>query len=129
MKKIARYLLKAERLCWEYRTVDGEIEWVDVMVDSDLAGDTKTRRSTSGGMVVVGGVAIKLWSRTQKGRSLSSAEAEYYAIVTGSAEDLAIQALAAEMGWTLGVRVHADTSGAKVVASRRGSGRMANSSY
>ena len=57
---------------------------------------------------------------TQRGRSLSSAEAEYYAIVTGAAEALAVQALAEEMGWKMSVRVHTDSSAAKAVASRRG---------
>ena len=107
-----------------YRNGDDEIEWVDAMADSDWAGEPKTRLSTSGGMLVAGGAAIKHWSRTHKGRSLSSAEAEYYAIVIGRAEGLAIQALAAEMGWNVGVRVHTDSSGAKSAASRRGLGQM-----
>ena len=50
------------------------------------------RKSTSGGLVVVGEIAVKSWSRTQRGWSLSTAEAEYYAIVTGLAEALAVQA-------------------------------------
>ena len=62
--------------------------------------------------------------RTQRGRSLSSAEAEYYAIVTGVAEALAVQALAEEMGWKMSVRVHTDSSAAKAVASRRGLGKL-----
>ena len=67
---------------------------IDVYVDSDWAGDKQQRKSTSGGLVIVGGRVVKSWSRTQRGRSLSSAEAEYYAIVMGAAEALAVQALA-----------------------------------
>ena len=72
--------------------------------------------------MIVGEIAVKSWSRTQRGRSLSSAEAEYYAIVTGVAEALAVQAMAEEMGWKMSVRVHTDSSAAKAVASRRGLG-------
>jgi len=124
IKHAARYLLEAARLVWKFGELDEEIDWIDVFVDSDWAGDSTTRRSTSGGMVVVGGVAIKHWSRTQKGRSLSSSEAEYYAIVSGSAEGLAMQAMAEELGWKLKVRVWTDSSGAKSAVSRRGLGKM-----
>ena len=70
---------------------------LDVCVDSDWAGSTD-RKSTSGGMVCVDEAAIKHWSRTQKARALSSGEAEYYAIVTGSAEGLGMQSLATDLG-------------------------------
>ena len=72
----------------------------------------------------MGGIAVQSWSRTQRGRSLSSDEAEYYAFVTGVAEALAVQALAEEMGWKMSVRVHTDLSAAKAVASRRGLGKL-----
>ena len=75
----------------------------------------------TGGSVVVGGIAVNSWSPTQRGRSLSSAaEAEYYAIVTGAAEALAVQALAEEMGLKMSARVHTDASAARAVACRRG---------
>ena len=96
---------------------------LDVYVDSDWAGSTD-RKSTSGGMVCVDGAATKHWSRTQKARALSSGEAEYYAIVTGSAEGLGVQSLAIDLGWSFRVVVHTDSSTAKSVAGRRGRGRM-----
>ena len=83
-------------MTWEYKA-GARTDMIDVYVDSDWAGDRQQRKSTSGGLVIVGGIAVKSWSRTQRGRSLSSAEAEYYVIVTGVAEALAVQALAEEM--------------------------------
>ena len=74
--------------------------------------------------MIVGGIVVKSWSRTQRGRSLSSAEAEYYAIVTGAAEALAVQALAEKLDWKMSVRVHTDSSPAKAVTSRRGLGKL-----
>ena len=41
------------------------------------------RRSTSG-MMMVNGTVVKHWSITQASRALSTAEAEYYAVVTAS---------------------------------------------
>ena len=111
-------------MVWKFDDKGEETLWIDVLADTDWAGDATTRRSTSGGMIAVGDVAIKHWSRTQKGRSLSSTEAEYYAVVSGSAEGLAVQAMAHELGWTLKVRVWTDSSGAKSAVSKRGLGKM-----
>ena len=55
---------------------------VDVYVDSDYAGCPRTRKSTSGGCVMMGSHLIKSWSSTQNNViSLSSGEAELYSIV------------------------------------------------
>ena len=120
IKRLVRYLGGAKRLVWKYgeKETDEETVWVDVYVDSDWATGWK-RKSTSGGMIVVDGVGIKHWSRTQKARALSSGEAEYYALVTGSAEGLGLQSLAEELGWTVKVRVWTDSSAGKSVAMRR----------
>ena len=97
---------------------------LEVYVDSDWAGSAD-RKSTSGGIVCIGGTAIKHWSRTQKARALSSGEAEYYAVVTGSAEGLGVQSLATDLGWEFQckVAIKTDSSAAKSVAGRRGVGK------
>ena len=110
-------------MTWEYKA-GARTDLIDVYVDSDGAGDRQQRKSTSGGLVIVGGIAVKSWSHNQRGRSLSSVEAECYAIVTGVAEALAVQALAEEMGWKMSVRVHTDSSAVKAVTSRRGLGKL-----
>ena len=117
LKQLERYLVGKADITWEYKA-GARTDMIDVYVDSDWAGDTPR------GLVIVGGTAVKSWSRTQRGRSLSSAEAEYHAIVTGVAEALAVQTLAEEIGWKMSVRVHTDSSAAKVVASRRGLGKL-----
>ena len=100
-----------------------EAEFNDAFVDSDWGGDRKTRKSTSGGMLVVGGTCIKSWSRSQKSRALSSAEAEYYAMLGGAAEALGMQAIALDLGWSLKVRIWTDSKAGKGMASRRGLGK------
>jgi hypothetical protein len=126
IKRAVRYLVGAKRLLWRYAERESEDEVVvvvDVFVDSDWASGAD-RKSTSGGMMCVDKVGVKHWSRTQKARALSSGEAEYYAIVTGWAEGLGLQALAEDLGWKAAVRLWTDSSAAKAVANRRGLGKL-----
>ena len=48
-----------------------------------LAGQATTCKSTSGGVVQWGNATLTEWSRTQQTVSLSSAEAELFALTTG----------------------------------------------
>ena len=70
-----------------------------VYSDSDWAGCLRTRKSTSGGVVTLGGMAIKHWSSTQSTQALSVGEAEYTALVKAATEALGMQALARDLGW------------------------------
>ena len=55
----------------------------------DWAGCPRTRKSTTGGMIMVGSHAIKTWSSTQAGGpKLSSGEAEFHAQGKGGAYGL-----------------------------------------
>ena len=87
IKKIARYLVGRERVVWRYPWKEGHGGW-RVCVDSDWAGDVHTRKSTSGGLILLGDHCIKTWSTTQSSPALSSCEAEYYALVDGASRAL-----------------------------------------
>ena len=69
---------------------------------------------------------IKHWSSTQKAVTLSSGEAELYAILRGTVEALGLAATAEELGFTfqLAPRVGSDSSAARSVASRHGLGKL-----
>ena len=73
--------------------------------------------------MMINGTVVKHWSRTQATRALSTAEAEYYAVVTGAAEGLGMQSMMADLGVTTQVRVWTDSNAAKAIASRRGLGK------
>ena len=97
---------------------------LDVYVDSDHAGCLKTRKSTSGTVVMLGAHCCKASSGLQSTISLSSGESEYYGIVRGSAIGLSVQSLMADWGYQLSLKVHTDSSAAKGTCSRRGLGKL-----
>ena len=125
MKKLARYLLSWEEVTFEYKWQDEDVENMRVFTDSDWAGCIKTRRSTSGGLIMLGSHCLKTWSSTQPTVAMSSAEAEYYAMVEGSTRGIGLQTLLKEMGVKIGILVlSTDSSAAKSFASRRGLGKL-----
>ena len=82
-----------------------------------------TCKSTSGGVVQWGNAALTAWSRTQQTVSLSSAEAELYALTTGIAEGIVTKHLLQELGHEVTLTNHVESQSAKAWASRRGLGR------
>ena len=97
---------------------------IDVYSDSYWAGRIRTRRSTSGGVMVLGNGVAKTWSNTQTKIAQSNGEAEYYAIVRAAAEGLGMQSIMHDLGWKMRIRLWADSSAAKSIASRIGLGRV-----
>ena len=123
MKRIARYLVGVPALKMRSGPESYDDDKIIAYVDSDWAGCRKTRRSTSGGMLVVGGMLVRSWSSTQAVVATSSGEAEYYALVRGSAEAIGLQSILGELGWDLKVEVRVDSSAAKAISSRVGLGK------
>ena len=97
LKRVARYLVRYPRVGWRFRDIDN-LGGIKVFSDSDWAGELGDRKSTSGGVITMGGAAVKTWSRRQATIALSSGEAEYCAVVKATAEALGIQALAQDLG-------------------------------
>ena len=67
---------------------------------TDWAVCPKTRKSTSGGCLMLGGHLVKRWSSTQPSISLSLGQAEYYGAVKAARLALGQQSLMADMGMT-----------------------------
>ena len=59
--------------------------------DTDLAGCRRTRRSTSGGLVIFGKHCIKTYSQTQETVALSSGESEFHGIVKAATMGLGMK--------------------------------------
>ena len=96
MKRLGRYLKGKPRLVYAYpwQTVDT----IDVYSDTDWAGCVKTRKSTSGGCMMMGEHLIKSWSSTQASISLSNGEAEFYGVVKASGVGLGFTSLLGDVG-------------------------------
>ena len=110
---------------WRYEWQD-ECRHGNTFGDSDWGGTRKDRRSTSGGVFMVGKHAIKTWSATQHAFALSSAEAELYAMVEGVTRAKGLCSLSRDMGFNLDqvIRLGTDSQAAKSFVNRRGLGRM-----
>ena len=95
------------------------------MTDSDWASDPATRKSISGGFIKFGGVTVAHWSKNQASVALSSAEAEFNAVVKGLVEGIHISNLIQELwGKAVPVRVSTDARACKGMLLRSGVGRL-----
>ena len=124
LKRLGRFYVGRPRLVYRYDFSPVPVDSFDVYCDTDFAGCAVTRRSTSGGCVMIGGCMVKHWSKTQSTIALSSGEAELSGVGSGMAQAIGIQSLAADMGWTLHPRVHSDATAAIGISKRRGLGKI-----
>ena len=96
LKRVARYLKGLPRKTLQYPSQGPSRAHLEVHVDSDWAGDTGTRRSTSG-VIVRRGLHLPRHSSTvQNEIGLSSAESEHNALTKGGCSGLGLQSLFAD---------------------------------
>ena len=116
IKKLARFLLGVKTVEWEHPwQEEQEAVKVQVFSDSDWAGCLRTRRSTSGGLMMVGWHPLRTWSSTQKVVATSSAEAELYSAAEGASRGLGLQSMLREMGVDASLELSTDSSSAMEV--------------
>ena len=89
-----------------------ETNCFDIYTDANLAGCHKSRKSTSGGVVMMGRCCIKSRSKTQGTIAQSSAESELLSTVQGATEGLGLISLSADLGLLFKVRLHIDAAAA-----------------
>ena len=97
---------------------------IRIFTDSDWAGCRMSRKSTSGGVIMLGNHCLRSWSLNQSAIALSSAEAEYYVMVEGATRGLGVKTVLSELGVSAELVMFTDSSAAKSLASRRGVGRV-----
>jgi hypothetical protein len=95
INRVLRYcaLTKSRKLFFDYSNPavhNAECSAV-VYTDSDWAGDTKDRKSTTGWLLMLNGAPISWQSKKQSTVANSSSEAEYYALGDGAREALFIR--------------------------------------
>ena len=63
LKRLARYLIAHPRVIVKFE-YQGKVDVVDAWTDTDYAGCHESRKSTSGGAIMLGKHLIKSWSNT-----------------------------------------------------------------
>ena len=84
-----------------------------VHVPSDWAGQHQTCKSTRAGVAQRGSATLSAWSRTQQSVSLSSAEAELYALTSGISEGMVTKHLLEELGYEVTLVKNVESQSAK----------------
>ena len=129
VKRLARYLRQYPEASILYGW-QPDPQKVDGFSDSDWGGCVRTRRSTSGGVLMYGSHCLGFWSRTQQTVSLSSCEAEVNALVKLGVEGLSLRNLVRHCGYPdAELRLHTDASAAIGVCRRYGSGKVKHLSF
>lgn len=118
-----RDLVRRPELSWRYDWAQDATE-AEIPVDMGFAGCRRTRRSTSGGVILLGGHALRHWYVAQATIALSSGEAEMIGIVRGAAQGLGLQSTARDLGCALTLHRFTDAKSAIGFCRRRGLGRI-----
>jgi hypothetical protein len=121
LKRLGRYVKKYPRAVFKFKFQASPTK-IRIFSDTNWAGCLKTRKSTQGGVVMLGQHCVKTWSSTQGIISLSSGEAEYYGVVKAASVGLGLKAMLKDMGIQAELEVLTDATAAKGIASRRGLG-------
>ena len=123
LTKLGKYLKFHDRSSYLYQYQSRPSE-LTIWTDTDYAGCKRTRKSTSGGVVMWGKHLIKSWSSTQSVIALSSGEAEYYGIVKGASVGLGLQSVLKDFDVEVDLTIKSDATAAIAIASRRGLGKV-----
>ena len=126
LKRIVRYI-RSTQTARQLLTIKSTVmkpEWLEVYCDANWASGANSQggKSTSCGFMSVGGFPLVFFSRTQSVISLSSCEAELFALTAALQEARGVHTLLGELGLVLRTRAHTDSSAAIGAASRRGLG-------
>ena len=124
LKRVARYVKGKPRRALTYPRQSVHDAQVIVHTDSDWAGDKGSRKSTTGMAVRRGRHLLRHSSTLQSVISLSSAEAEYYAMTKGAAAGLGIRSLLDDWCLSCSIELYSDSSSARAFAARRGIGKQ-----
>ena len=121
-RRVLRYLAGTRQLevrIEPSRSGSGGLQ-LEAFSDSDWGGCATTRRSTSGGIVMLQGVVMHAWSTTQPTVALSSGEAELVALAKAAQEAMWTRNLLQDMGMPVAVPVvlHTDSSAAKDMTTK-----------
>jgi hypothetical protein len=122
-KRILRYLKATIDMRIQYSKTDNVI--LEGYSDSDYAGDTEKRRSTTGYMFTLAGAAISWSSKRQQTVAASSTEAEYMALFSTTQEAIYLRAILDKLGFVQEqpTTIHQDNQSSITIANSNATSR------
>ena len=123
LKRLARFMRHRPRLVQRFAWQDLVTE-VETWVDANHARCVRTRKSTSGGVSMLGACCIRAYSKGQSVIALSPGEAEYYGLVSALSQVLGAVSLAKDWGRKRAAHVWMDATAGIAIGSRRGLGKV-----
>ena len=126
LKRLGRYIKGKPRAIQIFKSsrLGDNNGILNAFSDSDWAGCRRSGKSTSGGCIMRGAHFLKGWSRTQQCITLSSAEAELYALLKGASQSLGLRAMAHDFGDDPTTGLYSDASAAIAISQRVGLGKL-----
>lgn len=122
LKRVARYLRYRPRMA-QFFPHQTKMDPFAMWSDADHASCIRTRKSVSGGVLMLGNCCIKTYSKGQGVVSLSSGESEYYSLVSGASNLLGEVSTAKDWGLSPNSILNMDASAGIAMGSRRGLGK------
>lgn len=123
VKRLVRDLVRRPRLIRRYDWTQDATD-AKVFADTDFEGCHGTRRSTNGGVILLGDHALRHWSVTQPPIALSSGEADLIGIVRGAAQGLGLQSMARDLRFALTLHLFTHATAAIGICLQRCLGRI-----
>ena len=117
LKRAARYLITCPRMVMEFPWAPLSAI-LTIYTDADHAGCLRTRKSTSGGVVLWGRSVMKAWSRTQTLIALSSGESELAAVTKAAAEGLGLRSVLGDFRHIVSIEIHSHATAALGICKR-----------
>ncbi len=101
--------------------VEVQVPEVEVVAwpDTDSAGCWRTRRSTSGGVIMFASHCLKTHSHTQETVALSSGESQLHGISQAATMGIGIKSLFNDLGPEVEIQVNTGSSTARSISSRK----------
>ena len=126
MLKMAMRYLAGQFKTWLFLTLPKDegkrkqLGYLEVLTDTDWAGDKATRKSTTCTTAMIGEFLFETHVANQATVGLSSGEVEFVGIGTGARNGLGIQTLLMEAGLEFKLRIRSDSSAARAMVRRQG---------
>ena len=123
LRKLARYIKGTLHCKLSVRPRCCSDLKIEAYADADWSCQPD-RRSTTGGLLLLGDVNVYSWTRTQKAIATSSGESELNAMSAGTAEALGLGELLTDIGLLTTISLRSDSTAAMGAATRHGLGRL-----